>query len=421
MTFRASDDSRQRAVRALAREAAALTLPPLDWDGIESKLLAQVVADAVTPPSVDGPATRSSVTALQVGSPWAVALAAAAAVALVVGSSFTTHERSSKETERAARASRAEEGVQGITLGDTLKPGDTAVSKDRSLAYQKAGLVTFTLAPESSIEIVTNEKGGAMPGPLTIALGRGSVHAEVTPRAEGEAFAIEVGRTRVAVHGTSFTVSRETDRVTVEVTHGSVAVGPTGHPGATQGWLLVGPEHATFSLDGAREAEWLGEPPAPGATSPALTPSGTASTSSEAKPSKATSAPPPPSSGRVGRAPVDRAESNLTTDETATVETPQVVDTRSPAQRDKATTASILRELEACYQRQLSSFGVSFSIRSSLRLSILPSGAVREGVFDPPLSPTLMTCARQAITSARFPKGVSVRQIQVAVNLSRAE
>jgi len=420
MRFRASNDSRQRAVRALARDAAALALPPLDWDGIESKLLAQVVADAVTPPSVDGPATRPRVTALQVGSPWAVAFAAAAAVALVAGSSFTTHERSSKETDRAASAAGAE-GVQGITLGDTLKPGDTAVSKDRSLAYRKAGLVTFTLAPESSIEIVTNEKGGATPGPLTIALGRGSVHAEVTPRAEGEAFAIEVGRTRVAVHGTSFTVSREADRVTVEVTHGSVAVGPTGHPGATQGWLLVGPEHGTFSLDGAREAQWLGEPPAPGATSPVLTASGTASPSSEAKPPKAKSAAAPPSFGHVGRVPADHAESNLATDETPTVEAPEVVDTRSPALWDKATTAAILRELEACYQRQSSSFGVSFSIRSSLRLSILPSGAIREGVFDPPLSPTLMTCAREAITSARFPKGESVRQIQVAVNLSRAE
>jgi hypothetical protein len=67
----------------------------------------------------------------------------------------------------------------------------------------------------------------------------------------------------------------------------------------------------------------------------------------------------------------------------------------------------------------VSSFGVRFSIRSSLTLAILPNGAIREGVFDPPLSPTLMNCARDAITQARFPSAASVRQIRVPVNLSR--
>jgi hypothetical protein len=418
MSFRASDSAR-RAVRALALEAAALPLPSLDWDRIESSLLAQVVGDAETSPHLDGSATPRRIVAFHVTSPWTVAFASAAAVALIAGSSFTSRRASSADTHRAA--SSGAEGVQGITLGDTLKPGDSAISRDRSLAYQKAGLVTFTLAPESSIEIVADEKGGAAPGPLTIALGRGSVHAEVTPQAEGEAFAVEVGQTRVAVHGTSFTVSREADRVTVEVTHGSVAVGPTGHPGATQGWLLVGPEHATFSLDGAREAEWLGTPPARGEVTTSRAPSRTAPPSSEGKPARTASAGAPSSSGHAGHVLVDHAESNRPSDESATVEAPQVVDPRSLEQRDKATAAAILKELETCYQRQVSSFGVSFSIRSSLRLSILPSGTIREGVFDPPLSPTLMTCARQAITSVRFPKGESVRQIQVAVNLSSAD
>ena len=53
--------------------------------------------------------------------------------------------------------------------------------------------------------------------------------------AGGRSFAVEVGRTRVAVHGTSFTVSREGDRVTVEVAHGSVAVGPDWSPGLDAG------------------------------------------------------------------------------------------------------------------------------------------------------------------------------------------
>jgi hypothetical protein len=56
---------------------------------------------------------------------------------------------------------------------------------------------------------------------------------------------------------------------------------------------------------------------------------------------------------------------------------------------------------------------------SSLSLSILPNGSVREGLFTPPLSPTLMNCARDAITSARFPAGDSVREVHVPVHLAR--
>ena len=95
----------------------------------------------------------------------------------------------------------------------------------------------------------------------TVALERGAIRAEVTPRdpSEGlvEAFAVEVGGTRVAVHGTAFSVKIEGDRAIVDVEHGAVAVGPVGHVGATTGHLLVGPSRASFSLDGGRTARLL--------------------------------------------------------------------------------------------------------------------------------------------------------------------
>jgi hypothetical protein len=62
---------------------------------------------------------------------------------------------------------------------------------------------------------------------------------------------------------------------------------------------------------------------------------------------------------------------------------------------------------------------VTFSVKSSLTLSILPNGTVREGLFSPPLSPTLMSCAQEAITSSRFARGAAVRQIRVPVALSK--
>jgi hypothetical protein len=84
------------------------------------------------------------------------------------------------------------------------------------------------------------------------------VSAEVVPRHDSdelvESFVIEAGTTRVAVHGTVFSVSREGDELTVDVTRGSVTVGPAGYRGATSGHLLIGPARASFSLREARLA-----------------------------------------------------------------------------------------------------------------------------------------------------------------------
>jgi hypothetical protein len=57
-------------------------------------------------------------------------------------------------------------------------------------------------------------------------------------------------------------------------------------------------------------------------------------------------------------------------------------------------------------------------VESSLKLTILPDGAVREGVFDPPLSPMLMSCASEAIGRVRFPGGAAMYRVDVPVRLS---
>ena len=424
MGFRASDDVAIRAVRALAREAADMPVPPVDWDRVQQGILAGIADDEKPgrmelPPLSDGrPIATPTGSVHRVGSPWAVALAAAAAVALVGGARW-----GALQGPAAPHVAQTTHAVRGITLGDSLELGDVVESKTRSLAYEKPGLVTFTVAPESRIQLTRADRDGERPGALTIALNEGSVHAEVRPQAQGEAFAVEVGHTRVAVHGTSFTVSREGDRVIVEVAHGSVAIGPTGHPGTTQGWLLVGPDQASFSLDGAREAQWLGAPSGEsgsdtartGATRPDRPPS-VVDAESARSPKQASMA---GSTARGVHPPSARIESTSRGSDDTASEKPQTADARTPAEQDEATTAAILKGLDACYERQVSSFGVRFSIRSSLTLAILPNGAIREGVFDPPLSPTLMNCARDAITQARFPSAASVRQIRVPVNLSR--
>jgi hypothetical protein len=375
------------AIDALAREAARAPLPPVDWDRVEQRLLATVEAAErvaqLSPPRV-APSRK-------VGSPWSIALAAAAAVALL---RLAPHAGVPKS---APAESRAVLGAGEGTLSGPLKRGDVAEAGAQPIRYEARGAVTFTVAPASRVKVLSEESASAAAPPaMTVALLQGSIHAEVVPHPSGEVFAVEVEQTRIAAHGTSFTVSREGDRVVVEIAHGSVAVGPAGHPGSTHGWLLVGPDKASFSLDGATEATWLDEPAPPAeiaaAEEGAALPEAAAVRAAESaeSPAPATARPNRRSTAEAA-APRGRARARASAD-------------GSDAADHSAAVAGILSRLNACYERQVASFGVRFSIRSSLTLTILPNGTVREGLFEPPLSPTLMTCARDAIAAARFPQ-----------------
>jgi hypothetical protein len=388
-------DASALALRALTREAADLPLPEIDWSRIEQRLMSAVEQPPplrlASPPAqvkqrVEAPRPA--------GSAWAVALAAAAAVALVV----------TPRSTRSPAFSDAGHGGQETQAVDSI-PREAAESDAEPLSYRRTGVVSFTLAPQSRVEMAASE-----PGSMTVTLVHGSIHAEVTPRPNGEVFAVEVDHTRIAAHGTSFTVTRHGDQAMVEIEHGSVAVGPVGHPGSTQGWLLVGPDSALFSLDGAKEARWLGPPAQPIAKT---------ETSSHAAMSPVAA----PVPGRTGEPSIPSRPSVTAPPPAATSneEKHAAPETTLPIEPQGDPTAAILRGLEACYERQVSSLGVRFTIQSSLSLTVLPNGTVREGVFNPPLSPTLMSCALEAISSARFPHGDSIKQVSVPVRLSYSE
>jgi hypothetical protein len=394
-------DASALALRALTREAADMSMPDIDWDRVERRLMAAVdqpapLRLAVAPPSVE----HRTETPRRPGSAWAIALAAAAVVALVA----TPRSTPSPVASEANRAGQETQGVDSI-------PREAAESGADPLSYHRTGVVSFTLAPHSRVEMLTSD-----PGSMTVTLVQGSIHAEVTPRTKGEVFAVEVDHTRIAAHGTSFTVSRQGNQAMVEIDHGSVAVGPVGHPGSTQGWLLVGPDRALFSLDGAREARWLGPPPPPpakfvAAEAPAASP---VPATGSAPPSRMATSEPNPAPKPV--AVVAPPPASGSSDEKH--EAPEAA---LPAEPQGDPTAAILKGLEACYERQVSSLGVQFTIESSLSLTVLPNGTVREGVFSPPLSPTLMSCAREAISAARFSHGESVRQVRVPIRLSPSQ
>jgi len=419
MTSRSSSSERAReqALAALTKEAAEQPLPDIDWERIQSKVLADC-AITTAPPDVATRIARAGwvpVPPTWSSSPWPMAIAAAAAAVLIYGSPGGSLRAPSQFERERADATQRRAPVANLA---SLDVGDVAETGGHTAVYDEPGVVRVALAPSSRFEVVANDLDAERAGGMTVALSRGSLHADVTPRTEGEVFAVEVERTRIAVHGTSFTVSREGDRVVVDVAHGSVAVGPVGHRGATHGWLVVGPDRAAFSLDGARAAAWLG--PAPSMASAAVEPSigpptavvASVPASRAKRPSPRADAAATPSKGEMVVA-TGTASRVTGWGEGSTAAG------RDPSEQEAAEVSAILRHLSACYEKQASAFGVRFSVESSLTLTIVQSGAIREGVFMPPLSPTLMSCADKAIGAAHFPPGETPRQIKVPVQLSR--
>jgi hypothetical protein len=410
-----------RAVRLMVDELRAEPPPDLPWDAMEKRLLAAIAASS-TPPRL-APSGRQ-------GSRWGssplgrvIGFAAAAAVlALGIGSQTSDLPGATApaphvvEVSAVAMAPGYAEGVSAHDLSQ-LRAGDVVEASTDPVSFAQAGLVAWTLAPGSALRVRSTGMGH------TVALERGSIRAEVTPRdpAEGlvEAFAVEVAGTRVAVHGTAFTVKLEGNRIVVDVEHGTVAVGPVGHVGATTGRILVGPARASFSLDGGRTARILAPEPWPvvvasandrapdAAPQPALDPApaaptdraqapGAAAALPAAKPALAAHAPAqpaPPAAGPAAPA--------------------------APAEPPRLTVDVVRSRLERCFRQTTDAARESGAstlhidpISTTLAIDLNPDGSVLKARFTNQMKPELYPCAGSAI-HGRFPDGLGHVDIPV--------
>ncbi|WP_437275618.1 hypothetical protein WME90_30775 [Sorangium sp. So ce375] len=413
------DRAREHMDRLLRAEQP----PEPRWEAIERELFARI--ERAAPVRRAAPPQRS-----QLGRALGFA-AAAAAIALavlatgrsappVVATSTPPRARDLAEVPPAAGGDRA----SGDLDFRALRPGDSVETAGHAVSFVDVGSVRWTLLPNG--RAVVRAVGAEGVGHV-ISLERGSVRADVVTRApeEGlvEAFAVEVGGTRVAVHGTLFTVTRLEGRVEVDVEHGTVAVGSAAYRGATTAHLLVGPSRGTFSLDGGREARLL-ERPAPqdgaaSAASPATAP---------APPQPAAGARPP---GGAAAAPavVARAEepaapavaeppaqlSPLATGPAPTAAQP-VPETQNVPPPPALTPASVQSLLSSCFARESAggSSSVRRSIVSTLHVSVRPDGSVAAVRFDPPLRPALQACA-EALYRGRFAGGS--RQLAIPLTI----
>jgi hypothetical protein len=118
--------------------------------------------------------------------------------------------------------------VVGIELRQSARPSLAAANpshivtgaSDSHLAF---GETSIDVSPNSALVVTGDEEQG-----LLVVLDEGSVTCEVAPRHGRPPFVVQAGGVRVRVVGTRFRVTRDGDRVRVDVHHGTVEVNARG-------------------------------------------------------------------------------------------------------------------------------------------------------------------------------------------------
>lgn len=397
-----------RAVRVMVDELRDQAPPAIRWDDMEKRLLARLAErDAVI--LLRRPAQPPSALGRVFGFAVAAAVLAFGVASTTSGGRMPAVHAVAPHAVDVATVALAPNATSGAHDLAALRPGDHIEAGDASVSFAKAGLVTWTLAPGSALRVRSVGLGH------TVELERGSLRAEVTPRdpSEGlvEAFAVEVDGTRVAVHGTAFSVQRTDGHVVVDVEHGAVAVGPIGNAGATTGHLLVGPARASFSLDGGRDARRMDRPvavasnDAPSAVAAVAV--GLASPSDDLpraddpapvkQPLDGASSVSRPLVGTVVGALVAHASVDAKGKAAPEAPAPGV----AAPEAARLTVATVRGRLDRCFRQVYEAAPSTLEVSSTLTIDVAPDGSVRAARFSPPLKPELTDCAGRAI-SGRF-------------------
>ncbi|XXY52394.1 FecR domain-containing protein [Sorangium sp. So ce269] len=432
----------ERAREHMEQQLRAEEPPEPRWDAIERELFARIERPApvrrVAPPQRSPLGRALGFAAAAAAIAFAI-LAAGRSAPPVVATSTPPRARDVAEIPRAAGGA----GMAGDLDFRALRPGDSVETAAYSVSFTDVGSVRWTLLPNS--RAVVRAVGTAGGVGHVIALERGSVRADVVTRApeEGlvEAFAVEVDGTRVAVHGTLFTVTRLDGRVEVDVEHGTVAVGPAAYRGATTARLLVGPARGTFSLDGGRDARLLQRPAQPD-SAPSVAPPEPSRPPALPRPTTASAH---PSSRAAAVAAIGAASDEPAAATASAVAEPLLPAPAEPASAEPASTASapvapapvasapvsepqvasappaltpasVQSMLSSCFARETagSSSSVRKSVVSTLRISVHSDGSVASMRFNPPLRPALQACA-EGLYRGRFAEGP--RQLDIPLTL----
>jgi len=393
----------KRALDDVVREMREATEhPEVDWERVEAKLFARVKAEAEE---------KKRRAAHPMWLPVAGVLAAAAAAALFVGRPReATLDAPTVQAEPAAGTIVGRDGdgevlVNGSAAAAGTSVGARAVVETRGGAralIERAGAdgaktVAFWVEPMSRIVVTRTQ------GTLVLSLERGAVEAKVAPATQGEPFAVDVGTSRVAVHGTELRVAREGARVVIDVNEGVVAIGATPRSGETRGSTVAAPAHAEFAAD---DVATLKVDHTPSSVRPAVAfaipVAATAPTVALAPTSSAPAPPPAPTTPPL----------------VATAPKPAPSAQPAVIEPDPHAETSIARGIRACIAARPPAPGVKLTVSTVVDVTIADDGFIQRARFDPPLAPDTQACATSALYRVRFTRGGSV---SIPIDYSFAE
>jgi hypothetical protein len=222
---------------------------------------------------------------------------------------------------------------------------------------------------------------------------RGAIEAQVVPVIAGEAFAVDVEHSRVAVHGTHLRVERAGERVIVDLSEGVVSIGEAPRAGSLLGTLVNAPAHVEFlaadaagTLTQTHDAASVRAPEAraaaiaSGVVAPPR-PEVFAARSAAAQPGEPRPGVRPPP-GTYAKSPVPAPE---------------------PSPED-----AIALAVRQCLAERPHPENVTIVVSTRLHLDVADDGSVRAARFDPPVAPDVNTCAAPAIYRQRFAHGGAV-------------
>lgn len=346
-----TEDQSEIALKKLVDEARRDGVPDLEWNAVETALLARIADGERAPLEV---ARRRS---------WLVPAALAAFASLAAGALFlrlgTPSAPGSRNAENTT-VSPAPADRQEMVDGDALSSGAVVTSRDQAVVVRHVDHVTWTLAPESLAHVE------AVGDVIALSLDRGTLSARVTKILRPESFVVRVEKSRIAVHGTAFRIDRLEKSVRVEVTEGVVAIGPVGG----RSFELPAPGSVVVSFDGVRSDDT-----APSA--PTMRGAAAITATASNRPSEAGAA------ADAAAKPI-AARSGPTPNEGPGVE-------------------RVIQAVRRCLSENTVTGGdLRVSVRTRLSLRVQATGHVGEVLFDPPLAPAVQACVGARVGSIGF-------------------
>lgn len=390
-------DAIDRLVRESRPELGIREAQGVKWNEVDRSLFERIDAEQR--------AERASLRASK-GRIWALVaggLAAAAAVALIV-----TKAHEPRTTEPVVAVAEETAGsVAGIAgdgrlmidgkqaqVGAELHLGDVVETHGALATIERPGKLTLVVEEGAKATVVRTQ------GALVLALERGAVEAQVVSVPSGEAFAVDVGSSRVAVHGTHLRVARSGEHVVVDLNEGVVSVGAAPRIGSTLGALVTAPAHAEFTAGAAEETLVVSHDPV-GVRAPVsvgATPQGK----------------PTPAAVVAAPAHMESGEAKPSTNVGVTPHADARPATVAPGSRTTTAVveadpeAAIIAAVRSCVMSRPHADNVTVMLTTTVRLELRADGSVQSARFDPPVAPEVNGCASAPIYGVHFAHGGSL-------------